>query len=127
MQEFTNAPQSENRADINQTLPESNQQLVKAFPPIKLENNLRFKQEFNDIKPSVNQADIIALQKFPIKEPTPLNLEYFACPLTMADEFNPCPKYDSEWKVRQHIELFHKITVGCQKKLQGIQIHKQIL
>ena len=144
MQEVSNIPQSEERTDMNQTLPVSQHQLASALTPMRLENLSSLnqsngipsnpianrmsiiKQEL-DIKPTINQADIIAIKKFPIKEPTPLHLEYFSCPLNLVDEDNPCPKYDSEWKVRQHIEYFHKISVGCQKMLKGISIRKQML
>ena len=58
------------------------------------------------------------------KEPAPLIVEFYSCPVS--NQQKPCPKYETEEKVRQHIEFFHKISVVQQMQfLQTIQ--KQVL
>ena len=129
-QAFQTVPPSQNTCALtNQTLPPSNHEnstdvkpSIRSLPqPI---SNIRSITKHEFMQPSQNKADTTEVQIF-VKEPTPLS--GYPCPLTMPDQQKPCPKYDSEWKVRQHIEYFHNITVGCQKKLHGIRIQKQIL
>ena len=46
------------------------------------------------------------------KEPAPLIVEFYSCPVS--NQQKPCPKYETEVKVRQHIEFFHKISLEQQ-------------
>ena len=56
------------------------------------------------------------------KGPAPLIVEFYSCP--MSNQQKPCPKYETEEKVRQHIEFFHKIYVEQQMQFfQTIQKH----
>ena len=58
------------------------------------------------------------------KEPAPLIVEFYSCPVS--NQQKPCPKYETEEKVRQHIEFFHKISV--EQQMQFFQpIQKQVL
>ena len=58
------------------------------------------------------------------KEPAPLIVEFYSCPVS--NQQKPCPKYETEEKVRQHIEFFHKISV--EQQMQFLQtIQKQVL
>ena len=57
-------------------------------------------------------------------EPTPLIVEFYSCPAS--DKLSPCPNYNSEEKVRQHIAFFHKINFEAQM-LCGLKIKKTIL
>ena len=41
-----------------------------------------------------------------MKDPAPLIVEFYSCPASNRQK--PCPKYETEEKVRQHIEFFHK-------------------
>ena len=57
-----------------------------------------------------------------MKEPAPLIVEFYSCPASNRQK--PCPKYETEEKVRQHIEFFHKIYVEQQMQFfQTIQKH----
>ena len=58
------------------------------------------------------------------KEPAPLIVEFYSCPVS--NQQKPCPKYETEVKVRQHIEFFHKISL--EQQMQFLQeIQKQVL
>ena len=57
-------------------------------------------------------------------EPTPMNIEFYSCPVSAKQ--SPCPNYDSDEKVRQHLAFFHKINFEDQM-LCGLEIRKTIL
>ena len=48
-------------------------------------------------------------------EPAPFVVEFYSCP--MSDPQKPCPKYETEEKVRQHITSFHNISMEYQMQL----------
>ena len=58
------------------------------------------------------------------KEPAPLIVEFYSCPASNRQK--PCPKYETEEKVRQHIEFFHKISMEQQMQFFKT-IQKQVL
>ena len=61
----------------------------------------------------INQQNLI--------EPTPMIVEFYSC--QSLDKQSPCPNYDSEEKVRQHIAFLHKINFEDQM-LCGLKIRK---
>ena len=63
-----------------------------------------------------NQEELIEL--------TPMIVEFYSCPAS--DKISPCPNYDSEEKVRQHIAFFHKINFEAQM-LCGLKIKKTVM
>ena len=60
---------------------------------------------------NINQQNFI--------EPTPMIVEFYSCPASA--KHLPCPNYDTEQKVRQHIAFFHKINFEDQM-LCGLQL-----
>ena len=45
----------------------------------------------------------------------PKIVEFYSCPVS--DQQEPCPKYDTENKVRQHLMLFHNIAIQQQMNI----------
>ena len=64
----------------------------------------------------INQQNLI--------EPTPMIVEFYSCPVSAKQ--SPCPNYDSEGKVRQHITFSHKINFEDQM-LFGLKIRKNYI
>ena len=64
----------------------------------------------------INQQNLI--------EPTPMIAEFYSCPVSAKQ--SPCPNYDSEEKVRQHIVFSHKINFEHQM-LCGLKIRKNYI
>ena len=64
----------------------------------------------------INQQNLI--------EPTPMIVEFYSCPVSTKQL--PCPNYDSEEKVRQHIAFSHKINFERQT-LCGLKIRKNYI
>ena len=54
----------------------------------------------------------------------PKIVEFYSCPVS--DQQEPCPKYDTEDKVRQHLMLSHKISIQQQMNIFKT-IQKQVL
>ena len=54
----------------------------------------------------------------------PKIVEFYSCPVSDLQE--PCPKYDTEDKVRQHLMLSHKISIQQQMNIFKT-IQKQVL
>ena len=79
---------------------------------LKPRSNQQMKIE-TTILQDTNQQNLI--------EPTPMIVEFYSCPVS--DKQSPCPNYDSEEKVRQHIAFFHKINFEDQM-LCGLKIRK---
>ena len=79
---------------------------------LKLRSNQQIKIETTTLQ-DINQQNLI--------EPTPIIVEFYSCPISAKQ--SPCPNYDSEEKVRQHIALLHKINFEDQM-LCGLKIRK---
>ena len=82
---------------------------------LKPRSNHQIKIETTALQ-DINQQNLI--------EPTPMIVEFYSCPVSAKQL--PCPNYDSEEKVRQHIAFSHKINFEDQM-LSGLKIRKNYI
>ena len=70
--------------------------------------------------------DIIEVESFPreeLKEPKPLILSYYECPLLG----NTCPKWRSLEDVKAHVETYHRMSMDAFGRMSGIKLTPKIL
>ena len=101
--EIINIDDSENEIELNK----------EGGPNPRSNKSINMETNFQDI---IHQQNLI--------EPTPIIVEFYSCPAS--DKISPCPNYDSEEKVRQHIAFFHKINFEAQM-LCGLKIRKTVM
>ena len=82
---------------------------------LKPRSNQQIKIETTTLQ-DINEQNLI--------EPTPMIVEFYSCPVSAKQ--SPCPNYDSEEKVRQHIAFSHKINFERQM-LCGLKIRKNYI
>ena len=70
--------------------------------------------------------EIIPVESFPrveLKEPKPLILSYYECPLPA----NTCPKWRSLEDVIAHVETYHRMSMDVFGRMPGIKLSPKIL
>ena len=79
--------------------------------------------------PNIETEDIIEIipvESFPmveLKEPKPLILSYYECPLPA----NTCPKWRSLEDVIAHVETYHRMSMDVFGRMPGIKLSPKIL
>ena len=110
----------------------NNLNLVPSSTPRKhLQTNQKLRTEAKIDKPiletqNLETEDIIQIESFPreeLKEPKPLILSYYECPLPN----NTCPKWRSLEDVNAHVKTYHRMSMDVLDGMPGIKLAPKIL